>query len=160
MTNLLLAQAEQATSGGVEREGQLRRVVEAAAHEVGVINEPRLHRVAQRHPEHQVAAAAPYIVSDGQRHAEIVGRVARFCWGQKVVHEIDITHERGMPERCVDWVRLSSANKRRWAAATELGDLLPTGLDRISAEGGDATAQRVQDVDWQLPARLGREIGE
>ena len=37
--DLLLAQAEQPASCGVVREGQLRSVVEAAAHEVGVINE-------------------------------------------------------------------------------------------------------------------------
>jgi hypothetical protein len=38
LSDPLLAQTEQPASGGVEREGQLRGVVEAAAHEVGVIN--------------------------------------------------------------------------------------------------------------------------
>jgi hypothetical protein len=40
LANLLFAQAEQPAGGGVMREGQLRRVVEAGAHEVGMIDEP------------------------------------------------------------------------------------------------------------------------
>jgi len=46
-----------------------------------------------------------------------------------------------MPERGVDWICLSSADKRGWAATAELGDLLATGIDRASAEGGNRAAQ-------------------
>src|SRR5271167_616104 len=52
---------------GVAREGQLRCMVKAAAHEVGMINEARLHRVAQCHSEHKVAATGSHVVGDRQR---------------------------------------------------------------------------------------------
>ena len=142
------------------REGQLRCVVEAARHEVGMINEARLDRVAQGHPEHQVAAAAADVVGNGQRHAEIVRRMAGFGLGQEVVHEIDVAHECGVPERGVDRVRLSTADQRARAGAAELRNLLATGLNRAGAQGGDAAAQRIQDVNRQLLARLRREVVE
>jgi hypothetical protein len=127
------------------REGELRGVVEAAAHKVGVINEAGLHRVAQCYSEHQITTAATHVVRHRQRHAEIVRRVAGFGWGQEVVHEIDVAHERGVPAGRVDRVRLSAADQRAAAGAAELGDLLATGLDRPRAKGSDAAAQRVQD---------------
>jgi hypothetical protein len=55
---------------------------------------------------------------------------------------------------------LFTANQRARASATELGDLLATGLNWTRAKGGNTAAQRVQDVDWQLPSRFGREVGE
>ena len=129
-------------------------------HEVGVIDKPGLDAVAQRHPEHQVAAAAAHILGDGQRHAEIIRRMAGLGLRKEVVHEIDIAHECGVPERGVDRVSLPATNQRGRAGAAELRDLLATGLDRAGSQGGDAAAQRVKDMDWQLPARFGREVGE
>src|SRR5580704_16992414 len=79
---------------------------------------------------------------------------------KEVVHEIDIAHECGVPERSIDRVRLSAADQRARAGAAELRDLLATGLDRAGPQGGDAAAQRVQNMDWQLPARFGREVGK
>ena len=67
------------------REGQLRRVVEPAGHEVAVINQPRLDRVAQRDAEHQVAAAAAGQVGGGKRDAEVVGGVASLRRREEVV---------------------------------------------------------------------------
>src|SRR5208282_1982997 len=101
-----------------------------------------------------------HVVGDGQRHAEIVRRVAGLGLRKEVVHEIHVAHKCGVPERSVDGVRLSTADQRAWAAAPELRDLLATGLDRAGTQGGDAAAQRVQDMDWQLPPRFGREVCE
>ena len=81
-------------------------------------------------------------------------------WRKEVVHEIDIAHQCGVPERSVDRVRLSAADQRARAGAAELCDLLATGLNRAGAQGGNAAAQRVQDVNRQLLARLRREVGE
>ena len=44
--------------------------------------------------------------------------------------------------------------------ATEIRDLRATGSDRACAQGGDTAAERVQNVNRQLLARLRREIGE
>src|SRR6202167_5311266 len=84
----------------------------------------------------------------------------RFGWCKKIVHEIDVADECRMPERCVDRVGLSPADQGRGAGTAELRDLRATCLDRARAQCGNAASQRVQDVNWQLPARFGREVGE
>ena len=91
MANLLLAQTEQPPSSGVVRKCQLRSVIETPSHKVGMIDKPRLDRVAQCHREHQIVAVAAHVIGDSQRDAEIVGRMAGFSLGQNVVHEIDVT---------------------------------------------------------------------
>jgi hypothetical protein len=113
-------------------------VIEAAAHEVGVINEARLHCVAQCHSQHQIAASAAHVVGDSQRYAEVIRGMAGFGLSKEVIHEIDITHECRVPEGSVDRVCFSAADQRAWTCATELGDLLVTGLNRASAQGGNA----------------------
>src|SRR5277367_2709480 len=125
-----------------------------------MINEARLDRVAQGHPEHQFPAAATDVVSNRQRNAEIVRRMAGFALGQEVVHDIDVAHERGVPERSVDRVRPSTADQHARAGATKLFNLLATSLNRAGPEGGDAAAQRIQYVNRQLLARLRREVVE
>src|SRR5580698_7000045 len=125
-----------------------------------MINEARLDRVAQGYPEHQVSAAATDVVCNRQRNAEIVRRMAGFALGQEVVHDIDIAHECGVPERGVNRVRPSTADQRARAGATKLCNLLATSLNRAGPEGGDAAAQRIQDVNRQLLPRLRREVVE
>src|ERR1700679_2524789 len=121
-----------------------------------MIHKARLDGVAQTNCQHEVAAAAADVVGDGQRHAEIVRRVAGFGLGQEVVHEIDVTNERGVPERRVEWICAAAADERAWTGATELRYLLATGLDRAGAEGGDAAPHGVENVNWQLRTRLAR----
>src|SRR5271156_471314 len=82
----------------------------------------------------------------------------RLC--EEVVHEIDIAHQGGVPERSVDWVRRSAADQRVRTGAPAFCDLLATGLDRAGTQCGDGAAPCVQDVDWQLPAGFGREVGK
>src|ERR1700683_5152295 len=84
--------------------------------------------------------------------------MARLGLRKEVVHEIDVAHERGMPERSIDRARLSATDERARAGAAELRNLRATRLDRAGPEGGDAAAQRVQNMDWQLLARFGREV--
>src|SRR5580704_1543786 len=86
--------------------------------------------------------------------------MARLGLRKEVVHEIDIAHECCVPERGVDRVRLSAANERGRTCATELRDLLAAGLYRTGSQSGDAAAQRIKNMDWQLLARLGREVGK
>src|ERR1700688_2575259 len=93
-----------------------------------MINEPRLNRVAQGHPEHQVAAATADVVGYRQRNAEIVRRMAGVVLGQEVVHEINVAHACGVPERGVDRVRPSTADQCARAGATKLCNLLATSL--------------------------------
>src|SRR5580658_7443994 len=125
-----------------------------------MINKARLHGVAQTNCQHEVAAAAADVVGYGQRHAEIVRRVTGFGLGQEVVHEIDVTNERGVPERRVEWICAAAADERAWTGATELRNLLATGPDRARAEGGDAAPQGVEDVNRQLRTRLARQGAE
>jgi hypothetical protein len=73
--------------------------------------------------------------------------MACFGLGQEVVHDVDVAHERGVPERSVDWVRLPTADQRRRADATKFCNLLATGLNRAGTKGGDAAAQRIQYVN-------------
>src|SRR5260221_12779850 len=86
--------------------------------------------------------------------------MARFGLSQEVVHEIDVTDERGVTERCVDWGRLAAADQRAGASAAEFRDLLATGLNGARAEGCDAAPEGVEDMDGQLLARRRREIVE
>jgi len=79
---------------------------------------------------------------------------------QEIVHEVDVAHQRGVPERCEDWVGVAPADQRARAVAAEIRDLCAAGLDRTCAQGRDTAAEGVQDVDRQLLARLRREIGE
>src|ERR1700679_109285 len=115
-----------------------------------MIHKARLDGVAQSNCQHEVAAAAADVVGDGQRHAEIVRRVAGFGLGQEVVHEIDIAYECCVPKRRVERVGAPAADERAWTGATELRDLLTTSLDRAGAEGGDAATEGVEDVNRQL----------
>jgi len=80
--------------------------------------------------------------------------------GQEVVHEVDVAHQGRVPERRVDRVGLPAADQRTRVASPKVCDLLAAGLDRAGTQGGDAAAQRVQNVDRQLLARGGREIVE
>src|ERR1700730_16382773 len=86
--------------------------------------------------------------------------MAGFGLGQEVVHEINVAHECGVPERSVDRVRLSTTDQRGRACTTKLCDLCATSLNRTTPKRGDAAAQRIQDVNRQLLARLGREVVE
>ena len=79
---------------------------------------------------------------------------------QEIVHEVDVAHQRGVPERREDRVGLAAADQRARAVAAEIRDLRAAGLDRAGAQGGDTAAERIQNVDRQLLARLRREIGE
>jgi hypothetical protein len=54
-----------------------------------------------------------------------------------------------VPERGVDRVRLAATDQRTRTGPPKFGDLLAAGLDRPGAQSGDATAQRVQNVDRQ-----------
>src|ERR1700733_1736357 len=94
-----------------------------------MIDKARLDRVAQGHCEHQIATAATNVIGDGQRHAEVICGVSGFSLGQNVVHEIDVAHEYGVPERRVNGVRLPAADQHTWAATAELCNLLATGLN-------------------------------
>jgi hypothetical protein len=138
----------------------LRGVIESARHEVAVIHQARLHGVGQRHTEHQVTPAAARVFRGSQRHPEIVGRVACFGGRQEIIHEVDVSHERRMPERGIDWICLSASDQRTRTSPAKVGDLRAAGLDRAGAQGRDAAAQRVQNVDRQLLARLCRKIRE
>src|SRR5271170_2924820 len=109
-----------------------------------------LDGVAQSNCQHEVAAAAADVVGDGQRHAEIVRRVAGFGLGQEVVHEIDITYECRVPKRRVERVGAPAADQRTRTGPPELGHLLAASLDRACAEGSDAATQGVEDVNRQL----------
>src|SRR5271170_6018390 len=109
-----------------------------------------LDGVAQSNRQHEVATAAADVVGDGQRHAEIVRRVAGFGLGQKVVHEIDIAYECRVPKRRVERVGAPAAYERTRTGPPELGHLLATSLDRASAEGGVAASEGVEDVNRQL----------
>jgi hypothetical protein len=80
--------------------------------------------------------------------------------GQEVVHEVDVAHQGGVPERRVDRVGLPAADQHTRAASPEVGDLLAAGLNRASAQGGDAAAQRVQNVDQQELSPASRELVE
>ena len=79
---------------------------------------------------------------------------------QEIVHEVDVAHQRGVPERCEDWVGVAPADQRARAVAAEIRDLCAAGLDRAGTQGGDTATERVQNVYRQLLARLRREIGE
>ncbi len=129
-------------------------MVEAAPHEVGVIDESRLDGVGQSDPEHQIASTSARILSGGQRHAEIVRRMASLALREEVVHEVNVAHQCGVPESCVDRVRLAAADQRTRATATEIRDLRLTRQDRASAQGGNGAAERIQNVDGQLLARF------
>ena len=104
--DLRLGHAEQPPCRGVVREGELRGVIEAAGHEVAVVDQARLDGVTERHAEHQVTAGAAGQLRGGQRDAEVVRRVARLGRREEVVHEVHITDEHGVPERRVDGIGL------------------------------------------------------
>src|SRR5580658_5019184 len=120
MANLLLTQTEQPPSSGVVRKRQLRSVIETSSHKVGMIDKPRLDRVAQCDREHQIAAVAAHVIGDGERHTEVIRGVSGFSLGKNVVHEIDVAHQYCVPERRVNGVRLPAADQRSWAATAEL----------------------------------------
>jgi hypothetical protein len=66
---------------------------------------------------------------------------------------------RGVPERSVDRVRVSTTDPRGPDSATKLYNLFAICLKKGRPQR-DAAAQRIQDVNWQLLGRLGREIVE
>ena len=135
-------------------------MIEAAGHEVAVVDQPGLDRVPDRHPEHQVPAGAPGQLGGGQRDAEIVGGVARLGRREEVVHEVHVADQHRVPERGVDRVGLAAADQGGALAAAELGDLVAARVDRAGARGREAAGKTVKDVDRQLPARLGGQVFE
>jgi hypothetical protein len=64
-----------------------------------------------------------------------------------------------VPERSVDRVRVSTTDPRGLDSATKLYNLFAICLKKGRPQR-DAAAQRIQDVNWQLLGRLGREIVE
>src|SRR5580658_5881541 len=158
--DLRLGHAEQPPGRGVVREGELRRVIEAAGHEVAVVDQARLDGVTERHAEHQVAAAAAGQLRGGQRDAEVVRRVARLGRREEVVHEVHVTDEHGVPERRVDGIGLAAADQRHPVTTAEVADLVAAGADRAGSEGRDGARQAVQDMDRKLRPRLGRQVVE
>jgi hypothetical protein len=62
---------------------------------------------------------------------------------QEIVHEVDVADQRGVPERCEDWVGVAPADQRARAATAEISDLCATGLDRAGAQGGDTATVMV-----------------
>jgi hypothetical protein len=147
VADLLFREAKQSTCGGAVREGELCRVVEATRHKVAVVYEARLYGVCQRHTEHQIAPAAARVVGRCQRHAKVVRRMAGLGRGQEVVHEIDVSHQGGVPERRVHRIGVAAADQGTWPGGTEVRDLLPALLDGGRPQGGDAAPERVKDVD-------------
>ena len=67
---------------------------------------------------------------------------------------------RGVPERSVDRVGVSTTDPRGPDSATKLYNLFAICLKKGRPDGGYASAQRIQDVNRQLLARLGRETVE
>ena len=123
-----------------------------------MINQPRLDRVAQRDAEHQVASATAGQVGGGERDAEVVGGVASLRRREEVVHEIDVADQHRVPERGVDRVRLTAADKRDPVTTAELIDLISTRVHWTSAQRRDAAGERVEDMHRQLLARLARQV--
>ena len=134
------------------REGELRGVIEAAGHEVAVVDQAGLDGVTERHAEHQVAAASLGQLRGRQRDAEVVRRVARLGRRQEVVHEVHITNEDGVPERGVHRIGLAAADQRQPVTTAEIPDLVAAGADRAGSEGRDGARQAVEDVDVKLLA--------
>jgi hypothetical protein len=117
-------------------------------------------RVPDRHPDHQISAGAPGQLGGGQGDAEVVCGVAGLGRGEEVVHEVHVADQHGVPERGVDRVGLAAADQGGAVAAAEVPDLVAACVDRAGARGREAAGQAVQDVDGQLPARLGGQVFE
>ena len=135
--DLRLGHAQQPPCRGVVRKGELRGVIEAAGHEVAVVDQARLDRVTERHAEHQVTAGAAGQLRGGQRDAEVVRRVARLGRREEVVHEVHITDEHGVPERRVDGIGRAAADQRHPVTTAEVPDLVAARADRAGFQGRD-----------------------
>jgi len=62
-----------------------------------------------------------------------------------------------VPERSVNWVRLSTTDQRGRAGAAKFCNLFATGPNGAGPKGGNAAAQRIQDV---TPAGCLRDSAE
>jgi len=129
---------------------ELRGVIEAARHEVSMAHEARLHGVCERHREHQVASTAIDVLGKSQSHPKVVGRMAGLGRCQEIGHEVDVVHQSRVPESRIDGIRCAPADERARTGTAEIRHLGSTGLDRASAQGSNATAERVQNLDRQL----------
>ena len=115
-------------------EGELSGVIEPTGHEVAVVDEARLHRVANRHPEHQVTTAPTGQLGSGERHPEVVGGVARLRWCEEIVHEVHVADQHGVPEHGVDRVGATAADEVDSLSA-ELTYLVTADIDRTRTQG-------------------------
>ena len=154
--DLRLGHAQQPPCRGVVREGELRGVIEAAGHEVAVVDQPRLDRVTERHAEHQVTAGAAGQLRGGQRDAEVVRRVARLGRREEVVHEVHIADEHGVPERGVDGIGRAAADQRHPVTTAEVPDLVAARADRAGSQGRDGARRGSPGYGPEAPCATGQ----
>ena len=114
-------------------------MIEAAGHEVAVVDQAGLDRVSERHANHELAAARTGQLCGRQRDAKVVRRVARLGRREEVVHEVHVANEDGVPEGGVHRVGLSAADQRHPVTASEVPHLVAAGVDWAAPNAGWST---------------------
>src|SRR5437868_15022435 len=102
-------------------------MVESPRRNRSFFHEATLHLIGDGERGQKLLAGSIAVFSRGQERAKIVRRVAGLTFGEKVVHEIEVAHQRRVEERGPIRSGLAAADAGRTSAWTVLLAVALTG---------------------------------
>ena len=138
----------------------MRRVVEALVLQRRRLGEPRLHLVADGQRGKEVLPGRSSELCRGEGRAQVVRGVKALPRDHGDVHEVEVTHQRGVPERRPIGRGPAASNGRALGAPAQLRRQLPDRDDRLTVERRDGAAKGVEHQGLEVRHLVGREVRE